>query len=101
MGVTKKEDREEFYFVPTKTKTFKGKKSGPKESGGAIKHNMDNFVLFQKVKIDAPLKTDQLAETLEKLEGRMESLVADVKKWEEKQAERERRQKEGLPDLEE
>merc|ERR1712232_301021 len=97
--VTPKDDREEFYFVPTKTKAPKGKKQTHKDGGGAIKHNMDNFVLFQKAKVEAPLKTDQLPETLEKLEARHEFFMVAVKKWEEKNAERERREKEGLEPL--
>merc|ERR1712072_1228411 len=95
--VTKKEDRDEFYFVPTKVKGPKGKKSSQKEGGGTIKHNMENFVLFDKVKVEAPTKTDQLSDTLAALEAKHEALVADVKKWEAKKEERARREKAGEP----
>ena len=60
----KKEDRDEFWFAPTKAKGKKGK-SGKKDEGGSkskpIKHNAETFRLFDQLKLDAPITTDDIA----------------------------------------
>merc|ERR1711879_560198 len=72
----KKEDRdEEYYYAPTaKGKKSKGKK-GAKAEGSAkpIKHNAETFRLFDQLKLDAPITTDDIPATLEKLEAQLES----------------------------
>merc|ERR1711972_282807 len=53
----KKEDRDEFYLMPTaKGKKGKAKKQGSKAEGSAkpIKHNAETFRLFDQLKLDAP-----------------------------------------------
>lgn len=64
----KKEDREEeFYFAPTKKKTQNKGNKVKKTDTKAIKHNVETFQLFEKLKIDAPITTDDLPATLEHL----------------------------------
>merc|ERR1712039_359679 len=55
----KKEDRDEFWFAPTKEKKT-GKKATGKESAGSkrIKHNQETFRLFDQLKLDAPITVD-------------------------------------------
>mmetsp|Transcript_131991 Transcript_131991/g.422728 ORF Transcript_131991/g.422728 Transcript_131991/m.422728 type:complete len:490 (+) Transcript_131991:67-1536(+) len=93
--LTKKEDRdEEFYFVPTKAKKAnKSKTKGGKEGSGAkpIKHNAVTFGLFDKIKLDAPITTDDIPAILEKLEEQLESYKEKVKLWEINKEERKRR----------
>jgi uncharacterized coiled-coil DUF342 family protein len=86
----KKEDREEeFYFVPTAAKKKGKKKGGKAESGGArpIKHNAVTFKLFDELKLDAPITTDDLPATIEKLDELLASYKEKVKEWEEKREE--------------
>merc|ERR1712066_522547 len=73
--LTKKEDREEFYFVPTAKKKGKSKNKGGKAEGGAkpIKHNAETFRLFDQLKLDAPITTDDIPGLLEKLEAQLQS----------------------------
>merc|ERR1712203_453547 len=68
----KKEDRDnEFYMMPAKGKKAKAKK-GAKADGGdkakPIKHNAETFRLFDQLKLDAPITTDEVPALLEKLE---------------------------------
>merc|ERR1712032_344883 len=88
----KKEDRDEFYFAPLKTKN-KSKKAGKAASDGPkpIKHNAETFRLFDQLKLDAPITTDDIPPVLEKLEEQLESYQAKVKVWEEKREEMKRR----------
>uniref|UniRef100_A0A7S4W2P8 Nuclear segregation protein Bfr1 n=1 Tax=Alexandrium monilatum TaxID=311494 RepID=A0A7S4W2P8_9DINO len=81
----KKEERDEFYFAPTAKKKGKsGKKSGGSDSSKKpIKHNAETFRLFDQLKLDAPITTDDIPATLEKLEEKLEFYQAKVKKWEE------------------
>jgi len=76
---------EEFYFVPTATKK-KGKsnKKGGAQEGGAkpIKHNAETFKLFDSLKLNAPITTDEIPALLEKLNEQLESYQEKVKKWE-------------------
>merc|ERR1712110_512685 len=88
--MSKKEDREEWYYAPT----AKGKK-GSKKSGGAkgegskksIKHNAETFRLFDQLKLDAPITTDDIPPLLEKLEEQLVKYQEKVKVWQEKREE--------------
>merc|ERR1711920_740524 len=102
--LAKKEDRDEFYFVPT----AKGKKSKAKGAKGAkegaskpIKHNAETFRLFEKLKLDAPITTADIPGTLEKLEAQLEDFKEKVKKWEATRDEQKRKILEGVEDEEE
>merc|ERR1719444_676710 len=92
--LAKKEDREEFFFVPTAKKKGKSKNKGAKAEGGSskpIKHNAETFRLFDQLKLDAPITTDDIPATLEKLEAQLESYKEKVKEWEEKRDEMKRK----------
>merc|ERR1740121_360363 len=85
-----KEDRgEEYYFVPTAKKKGKSKNKGAKAEGSskAIKHNAETFNLFDKLKLDAPITTDDVPALLEKLEEQLADYQAKVKEWELKREE--------------
>jgi uncharacterized coiled-coil DUF342 family protein len=89
----KKEDRDEFWFAPTKAKGKKGK-SGKKEGGSSskpIKHNAETFKLFDQLKLDAPITTDDIPALMEKLEAQLEEYKEKVKVWEEKREEMKRK----------
>jgi len=90
--LAKKEDREEFYFVPT-AKKKKGKNKSAKAEGAskAIKHNAATFSLFDSLKVDAPITTDDIPATLEKLEAKLDEYTAKVKEWEEQREELKRK----------
>merc|ERR1719397_2068024 len=96
--LAKKEDREEFYFVPTAKKKGKSKNKGGKEGGSSkpIKHNAETFRLFDQLKLDAPITTDDVPATLEKLEAQLEMYKEKVKEWEEKRDEMKRKIIEGV-----
>merc|ERR1719433_1900397 len=82
--LTKKEDRDEYYFVPTaKGKKNKAKAKGGKAEGSAkpIKHNAETFTLFAKLKLDAPITTDDIPAILEKLEAQLEGYKEKVEQW--------------------
>merc|ERR1711862_800422 len=82
----KKEDREEeFFFAPTKAKKSKSKSKGEKSEGGPkpIKHDAGTFQLFSKLKLDAPITTDDIPALLENLEKQLEDYKGKVKEWEE------------------
>merc|ERR1719277_2234641 len=64
----KKDDRDEFWFAPTK-------------------HNAVTFALFDQLKLDAPITVDDIPGTLEKLETQMEMYQSKVKEWELKKEE--------------
>uniref|UniRef100_A0A7S3WR56 Nuclear segregation protein n=1 Tax=Strombidinopsis acuminata TaxID=141414 RepID=A0A7S3WR56_9SPIT len=85
----KKEDREEFYYAPTAAKKKGKKKGGAKEGGSSkpIKHNAVTFGLFDTLKLDAPITTDEIPALLEKLEAQLEEYKEKVKVWEEKREE--------------
>merc|ERR1719151_310324 len=96
--LTKKEDRDEYYFVPT----AKGKKNKAKAKGGkaegiskAIKHNAMTFGFFSQLKLDAPITTDDIPGTLEKLEAQLQDYKDKVQKWEVTRDERKRKILEG------
>merc|ERR1740138_563498 len=85
----KKDDRDEFWFAPTKDKKSKGKQNKTKEAGSSkpIKHNAVTFALFDQLKLDAPITVDDIPGTLEKLETQMEMYQNKVKEWELKKEE--------------
>jgi len=95
--LTKKEDRNEFYFEPTSKGKKKSKNKGAKAEGGSkpIKHNAETFRLFDQLKLDAPITTDDIPGTLEKLEAQLEDYKEKVKKWEETRDEMKRKILEG------
>lgn len=71
---------EEFYYAPTK----KGKaaKMKKKEGGKAIKHNAETFRLFDQLKLDAPVTTDDCPALIEKLQAQAEMYAEKIKEWE-------------------
>merc|ERR1712232_1452630 len=79
----KKEDRDLFYYEPT-ARGKKGKSKPKKDEGSSkpIKHNAETFNLFDKLKLDAPITTDDVPALLEKLEARLEEYNEKVKKLE-------------------
>jgi len=91
--LAKKEDREEFYFVPTAKKKNKGKNKTAKAEGAskAIKHNAATFGLFDALKVEAPITTDDIPATLEKLEAKLDEYTEKVKQWEEQREELKRK----------
>jgi len=95
--VVKKEERdEEYYYAPTKAK--KKQKSKGKASEGSskpIKHNAASFKFFDDLKLSAPITTEEIPETLEKLEMQLEEYKNKVKEWEQSREERKRRIMEG------
>jgi len=81
----RKEDREEeFYYAPTAAKKKgKSKNKGAKDGGAKpIKHNAETFKLFDQLKLSAPITTEDIPATLEKLEEQLESYKEKVKAWE-------------------
>merc|ERR1712050_817201 len=91
--LVKKEDRDEFYFAPTKGKKGKSKQKGAKSEGSSkpIKHNAETFRLFDQLKLDAPITTEEIPAILEKLEAQLEDYNAKVKEWELKRKEMKRK----------
>merc|ERR1712110_1113562 len=80
-----KEDREkEYYYEPT-ARGKKSKTKAKKDEGSSkpIKHNAETFQLFDKLKLDAPITTDDVPALLEKLEVKLVDFNNKVKKWEE------------------
>jgi len=86
----KKDERDEFWFEPTKAKKSKGSKPKGKEAGAAkpIKHNAVTFKLFDELKLDAPITLDDIPPTLEKLEAQLVMYEAKVADWEKNKEER-------------
>jgi len=101
--LVKKEDREEeYYFAPTgKGKKKAGKKA--KDAGAAkpIKHNAETFRLFDKLKIEAPITTDDVPSRLEQLDEQLADFRQKVKDWEATREEKKRRILNGEDDEEE
>lgn len=79
----KKEDRDEFYYAPTAHKK-KGKKAKVAKEGSAksIKHNAETFKLFDQLKLNAPITTDDIPATLEQLEVQLQEFKDKVAAWE-------------------
>merc|ERR1711948_14962 len=90
----KKEDRdEEYYYAPT-AKGKKGKKAkGAKAEGSAkpIKHNAETFRLFDQLKLDAPITTDEVPALLEQLQEKLADFQQKVKVWEETKEEQKKK----------
>merc|ERR1712060_954756 len=86
----KKDERDEFWFEPTKAKKSKGSKTKGKEAGAAkpIKHNAVTFKLSDELKLDAPITLDDIPPTLEKLEAKLVEYEAKVADWEKNKEER-------------
>jgi uncharacterized coiled-coil DUF342 family protein len=78
----KKDERDEFWFEPTKGKKNKGSKQKAAPSAKPIKHNAETFKLFDQLKLDAPLTVDQIPDLLEKLEAKLVVFQEKVAKWE-------------------
>merc|ERR1711860_158904 len=81
----RKEDREEeFYYAPTASKKKGKSKNKSAKDGGAkpIKHNAETFKLFDQLKLSAPITTEDIPSTLEKLEEQLETYKEKVKAWE-------------------
>jgi len=87
--ISKSKRDEEFYYAPTR-KAKSSKTKGKKGEGSAkpIKHNAETFKLFASLKLDAPITTDDIPATLEKLEKQMEEFQGKIKDWELKRDER-------------
>jgi len=98
--INKKDREEEFYFAPTKgKKASKAKKSA--DTSKSIKHNAETFRLFDQLKLDAPLSTDDVPPLVEKLEAQLEDYQAKVKEWEAKREDMKKAILEGLAEVEE
>merc|ERR1712039_771170 len=82
--VGKDNREEEFYFAPTAKKKASKKKGGAKEGGSAkpIKHNAETFKLFDQLKLNAPITTEDIPGLLEKLDEQLEHYKQKVKEWE-------------------
>merc|ERR1712151_564747 len=66
--------------------------SGKSEGGSKpIKHNAETFRLFDQLKLDAPITTDEIPGLLEKLEAQLVDYNAKVKQWELKREEMKRK----------
>merc|ERR1712083_152334 len=99
----KKEDRdEEYYYAPT-AKGKKGKKAKGKADGSSakpIKHNAETFRLFDQLKLNAPITTDEVPALLEQLQEKLADFQQKVKVWEETKEEQKKKILAGL-DIEE
>jgi len=84
----KKDERDEFWFEPTKGKKSKGSKQKATPSAKPIKHNAETFKLFDQLKLDAPLTVDQIPDLLEKLEAKLVVFQEKVAKWEQTKEEK-------------
>jgi len=83
--LSKDNREEEFYHVPTAAKKKgKSKNKGSKEGGSAkpIKHNAETFKLFDQLKLNAPITTEDIPATLEKLEAQLVEYQEKVQAWE-------------------
>merc|ERR1712060_539611 len=99
--LVKKQDQEEFFMMPAKGKKSKSKKGGKAEgSAKPIKHNAETFRLFDQLKLDAPITTDEVPALLEKLEAQLTDYQEKVKVWEETKEEQKRRILDGLEEEE-
>merc|ERR1712113_1247855 len=100
--LVKKDDQDEFFMMPAKGKKSKAKKGGKAEgSAKPIKHNAETFRLFDQLKLDAPITTDEVPALLEKLEAQLTDYQEKVKVWEETKEEQKRKILDGLEEEEE
>merc|ERR1712061_122518 len=94
--LTKKGDEDEYFMMPSKAKKGKAKKAGKTEDKAKpIKHNAETFRLFDQLKLDAPITTDEVPALLEKLDALLKDYQAKVQKWEETKGEKIRKLLEG------
>jgi len=88
--LVKKENRDEYFFAP-KSKAKATKHGGKqKVASKAIKHNVETFKLFEKLKLDAPMTIDDIPECLKQLESSLEDYNIKIKEFEAFNAERKR-----------
>merc|ERR1711930_36982 len=87
--------------MPAKGKKSKGKKGGKAEtSAKPIKHNAETFRLFDQLKLNAPITTDEVPPLLEQLQEKLKDFQEKVKVWEETKEEQKKKILAGL-DVEE
>merc|ERR1712039_370069 len=74
-------------------KKGKSKAKADKSEGSSkpIKHNAETFRLFDQLKLDAPITTNDIPALLVKLEEQLEMYKEKVKVWEEKRDEMKRK----------
>jgi uncharacterized coiled-coil DUF342 family protein len=84
----KKDERDEFFFEPTKGKKKSKAKGKEASSSKPIKHNAETFKLFDQLKLDAPITLDDIPSTIEKLEVLLADFEQKVKDWEKNKDER-------------
>jgi len=88
--LVKKENRDEYFFAP-KSKAKASKHGGKqKVASKAIKHNVETFKLFEKLKLDAPMTIDDIPECLKQLESSLADYNIKIKEFEAYNAERKR-----------
>merc|ERR1712217_805535 len=84
--LSKDQRDEDYYFAPTAKKKAKSKnKGGGGDAGGKakpIKHNAETFKLFDQLKLNAPITTEDVPALLEKLQEQLEHYKQKVKEWE-------------------
>merc|ERR1712113_599804 len=91
----------EYYLAPSaKGKKSKGKKGTKAEGSSAkpIKHNAETFRLFDQLKLNAPITTDEVPALLTKLEEQLADYQNKVKVWEATKEEKKRKILEGTQD---
>merc|ERR1712238_128007 len=83
-------------------KKSKGKKGAKADGSSAkpIKHNAETFRLFDQLKLNAPITTDEVPALLEQLQEKLADFQAKVKLWEETKEEQKKKILAGL-DVEE
>jgi len=86
--ISKDKRAEEYWYAPTTKK--KGGKTKSKQTATTIKHNAATFKLFADLKLEPPLKTDDIPATLAKLEEELEKYRSKVKEWEVSREEKKR-----------
>jgi len=88
VAYSKKDAEEEMFFAATKVKAKKSKKKADGAgSAKPIKHNAETFQLFDKLKLDAPINTDDVPALLVKLDAQLADYKEKVKEWEAKREE--------------
>jgi len=78
-----KKDRDtEFYFAPTKGKKAPKAPKAAEKKDTKIKHTAATFEIFSKLKVAAPISTDDVPPLLEKLKKSLDEYNVKVKAWE-------------------
>jgi len=83
--VGKKDRDTEMYFAATKKKALK-KKGGDKAKASAIKHTAETFGIFDKLKVKAPMTTDDIPGLQGELQKQLDGYMEKVKVWEAERA---------------